>query len=61
MAAGLDELIDFVLAEIALCGTQGTYQPGAIGPQFEPVHHHMFDRLFCRTMLATTLRPRRER
>jgi DNA phosphorothioation-dependent restriction protein DptG len=25
MATGLDELIDFLLSEIALCGTQGTW------------------------------------
>jgi hypothetical protein len=25
MAAGFDELIDFLLAEIALCGTQGMW------------------------------------
>lgn len=25
MAKGFDELIDFLLAEIALCGVQGTY------------------------------------
>jgi hypothetical protein len=25
MATGIDELIDFLLSEIALCGTQGTY------------------------------------
>jgi hypothetical protein len=30
----MDELIDFVLAEIALCGTQGTYIT-RLGPQFE--------------------------
>jgi hypothetical protein len=26
MATGLDALIDFLLSEIALCGTEGTYR-----------------------------------
>lgn len=27
MAKGLDHLLDFLLAEVALCGTQGKYTP----------------------------------
>jgi hypothetical protein len=36
MAAGFDELLDYLLSEIALCGVQG--MP-------DPLHHFFF--LFC--------------
>jgi hypothetical protein len=38
MATGMDGLVDFMLAEIALCGTEGTYLFGSQGHEFESLH-----------------------
>jgi hypothetical protein len=38
MATGMDALVDFVLTEVALCGTQGMYCRFRVH-QFESLHH----------------------
>lgn len=56
MAAGFDELIDFLLAEVALCGTQGTWglrsNPSLIANSGTTFISIIFASYCCNTLMA---------